>query len=220
METKKTTIEAREQNEPVVTEQEENGKVKQNIIALLKGKLKLIIIFGVVAAGIIVLAIIGNQKNGSLTTISESTLQEVIEINELSTVDYTYNAITKKVDKNNNPMYYVAYEGTVTAGIDFNKIEFEVDEKEKKVIITLPEIEIHSTKVEMGTLEYIFTKNKYETEDITQEAYKLCKDDLKTRIESESELYNTARENAISSVEALFNPWIDTVDDEYTVEIK
>lgn len=161
------------------------------------------------------------QNSGEqLTTISKASLQKVIEINELSTVDYIYNAVATKYDENNNAMYFVAYEGTVTAGIDFNKIDIKVIEEEKKVKITVPEIEIHSTKVDMGTMECIFTKNKYEKEDVLQEAYKLCKDDLKAKIKKENALLNTAKENATSSVEALFKPWIDTIDNSYTVEIK
>lgn len=181
---------------------------------------KIIVILSLVL--IIVVAIllaITQNKGGQLTTISKSSLQKVIEINELSTVDYTYNATATKYDEDNDAMYYVAYEGTVTAGIDFNEIGIDVLKDEKKVIITIPAVEIHSTKVDMGTMEYIFTKNRYETEDISQEAYKLCKDDLKERIEKENVLHDTARENAISSVEALFKPWIDAIDSTYTVEI-
>jgi hypothetical protein len=94
------------------------------------------------------------------TTNSKSSLQKVIEINELSTVDYTYNATATKYDDDNDAMYYVAYEGTVTAGIDFNEIGIDVLKEEKKVIITIPAVEIHSTKVDMGTMEYIFTKKQ------------------------------------------------------------
>lgn len=160
-------------------------------------------------------------ESESLTTISESSLQKIIEINELSTVDYTYNATTSKTKADSNEvMYYVAYEGTVTAGIDFHEITFNVDEDNKLITITIPEVEIHNISVDMGTMDYIFTKSKYETETISQEAYKLCKADLKKRVESEDLLKETAKENAISSVEALFKPWIETIDKEYQVVIK
>lgn len=160
-------------------------------------------------------------EDGKLTTISESSLQKIIEINELSTVDYTYNAtVTKTNDDSSEIMYHVAYEGTVTAGIDFQEIAFDLNEEEKIITITIPEVEIHNISVNMGTMDYIFTKDKYETETISQEAYKLCKADLKKRIEDEELLKKTAKENAISSVEALFKPWIETVDKQYKVIIK
>lgn len=221
METKEKTV-IPEQEQIISNAENDVVKEKKKIqIPKLRLQTKIIIILSLVLILVVgILLAITQNNSGQLTTISKSSLQKVIEINELSTVDYTYNATATKYDENNDAMYYVAYEGTVTAGIDFNEIGIEVIEEEKKVKITIPEVEIHSTKVDMGTMEYIFTKNKYETEDISQEAYKLCKDDLKARIEKENVLHDTARENAISSVEALFKPWIDTIDNSYTVEIK
>ena len=196
---------------------------KGNLLAFIKGVSKLVTVLSlvfVIVVGAFVLIMQNNE--GQLTTISESSLQKIIEINELSTVDYTYNATAAKYVEDNEEevKYYVAYEGTVTAGIDFHEIGIGVNEEEKVVTITIPEVEIHGVRVEMGKMEYIFVKDKFETETISQEAYKLCKEDLKKRIEKEELLYNAARENAISSVEALFKPWIETIDKEYKVEIK
>ena len=85
-----------------------------------------------------------------------------VEIDELSTVEYTYNAIANVFDekdkKGEKIKYYVAYEGFVSAGIDFKKIEIQVNEAEKVVTVVLPEIEVHSTTVEMGSLDCIFVK--------------------------------------------------------------
>lgn len=186
---------------------------------MLRAKIIITVLLALVLS-VGIFSVFHTNNSKLLSTVSKSSLQKVIEINELSTIDYTYNAIATKYDENQNEQYYVAYEGKVTAGIDFNEIQIEVIEDEKKVKITIPEVEIHSTKVDMGTMEYIFTKNKYETEDISQEAYKLCKNDLKTRIDKENVLYDTARENAISSVKAIFKPWIDTIDNAYTVEVE
>jgi hypothetical protein len=33
-------------------------------------------------------------------------------------------------------------------------------------------------------------------------------------------LFKTAKENAISSVEALFNPWIENIDDTYQIVVQ
>lgn len=176
----------------------------------------------VLVIGIGAFVLVSQNKEGQLTTISESSLQKVIEIDELSTVDYTYNAIATKYAENNSgkAKYHVAYEGTVTAGIDFKEISINVNEEEKLVVITIPKVEIHDISVNMGTMEYIFVKDRFETETVSQEAYKLCQDDLKKRIEEEEMLYKVARENAILSVEALFKPWIENIDNDYKVEIK
>lgn len=171
---------------------------------------------------ITVLLLVSQNKSGQLTTISKSSLEKIVEINELSTLDYVYNAIAIKYtdDSKDKIKYYIAYEGTVTAGIDFHKIDFSINRKKKTVTIIIPEVQIQDVRIDMGTVEYIFIKNKYNTETISQEAYRLCKTDLKKRAESETLLYDTARENAISSIEALFKPWIETIDKEYKVEIK
>lgn len=204
----------------------ENKTKKQNktgkILKGMKTSTKIILALALVLVLITIAWFISTTgENGKLTTISESSLQKIIEINELSTVDYTYNATVSKTKKDSSEiMYHVAYEGTVTAGIDFHEIAFDLNEEEKIITITIPEVEIHNVSVNMGTMDYIFTKDKYETETISQEAYKLCKADLKKRIEDEELLKHTARENAISSVEALFKPWIETVDKEYKVIIK
>lgn len=182
-----------------------------------KTKLFLVLILIVIIAAAISFF---STKQGKLETIATSSLESIVEISELSTVDYTYNAIAKKQDKNGNVLYHVAYEGTITAGIDFNDIKFEVFESEKRVIITVPQVSIHEISVTTGTMEYIFTDDDYNTETVAQEAYKLCLDDLKSRADKENTLFNTARENAISSVTALFQPWIDSLSDSYTVEVK
>ena len=70
--------------------------------------------------------IIGTE--GEVTTITESSLEDVFEISELQTADYIYNAITKVYDDDGTTLtYYVAYEGTVTAGIDFSNVLIEVN---------------------------------------------------------------------------------------------
>ena len=205
---------------------DENKIELKSTVAFVKGLSKKVKVIGtmviILIIGIGVFALVSKNKEGQLTTISESSLQKIIEINELSTVDYTYNAIATKYvdDKGEKVKYYVAYEGTVTAGIDFNEISIDVNEEEKLVVITVPKVEIHDSFVDMGTMEYIFVKDKFETETVSQEAYKLCKDDLRNRIEEEEMLYEIARENAIFSVEALFKPWIETIDSDYKVEIK
>lgn len=217
-------------NEKVLLPEESEKKEKKpkNLAEILRRikRLKSTTKIIVVLASVIVIFVAGwlitnTGEDGKLTTISEASLQKIIEINELSTVDYTYNAtVAKTKDDSSEIMYHVAYEGTVTAGIDFHEIDFEIDKKQKVITITIPEVQIHSVSVNMGTMDYIFTKDKYETETISQEAYKLCKADLKKRVESEKLLKETAKENAISSVEALFKPWIETVDKEYQVIVK
>ena len=211
-------------------EKNENAGEKESFLKFFNGlkmKTKLVLLALVMMLLIILVVylktVVFNNKEGQVTTISKSSLEKVIEINELSTVDYTYNAIVNVYDENDNEgekiKYYVAYEGLVSVGIDFKKIEIQVNETEKVVTIVLPEIEVHDLTVDMGTLDCIFVKEKYNTEEVSEEAYAASKADLQKRIEEDNELFDLAKKNTIESVKALFVPWIEQVDEEYIVEV-
>lgn len=164
-------------------------------------------------------AIIGEE--GRVTTISEASLKKVFEINELSTADYTYNAVARAYNWNYSEIkYYVAYEGRVKVGINFAEIDIQINEEEKLIAITIPEIEFQEATVDPGTLEYIFKDKESQTESIHQEAFELCQQDLKERVAQEEELLLLARSNAMSVVEALVMPWINQLEDSYTVDIQ
>ncbi len=199
-------------------------KLFAKILDIFKGmKWQTILIFAlslVVLVGIAGFIISATNKEGQLTTVSESSLKEVLEISELGTAEYTYNAIAEcKTDNGKKTKYYVAYEGIVSAGIDFNKITFDINEDSKEIKIVVPAVEIQNRKVVMGSMEFIFVKEKYDTETVSQEAYQLCINDLKQRTEKDTIITDAAKINAISIVEALFKPWLNAVDSEYKLEV-
>jgi len=200
---------------------EETSKKKSKVVEFFKGlsfQTKIIIILLIIII-FFVLVVFGN-KEGAFSTISESSLQKVFEINELDTIEYTYNAITTAKTKSGKEKYHVSYEGKVFAGIDFSKVKIEHNKNKKIVTITLPEVEIHEIIVDPTSLDFIFVDDKYHTETVNAEAHSVCFDDLSKRIAKEEMFYESAKANAISSVEALLNPWIDTLDSEYEVIIK
>lgn len=175
----------------------------------------------ILCIGFIFLPKILKPNGGQVTTISQSSLEKVIEINDLSTLDYTYNAITAVYDEDSTKVkYYVAYEGTVTAGIDFTKIDIQTDEENKKIVITVPEPTIQAVNVNMGTMDFIFENEKYNEETVSQEAYKASIADLKKRAGEEETLLSMAKDNAIAAVKALIEPWVEQIDGEYEVEVK
>lgn len=64
------------------------------------------------------------SNEGKVTTISEASLEKVIETSQLSTMEYTFNGVTRVTKEFfDTTKYYVAYEGTVRAGIDFSAID-------------------------------------------------------------------------------------------------
>ncbi|MCM1431664.1 MAG: DUF4230 domain-containing protein [Muribaculaceae bacterium] len=162
--------------------------------------------------------VIGTE--GKVAVVTRADLEDIFEISELSVIDYTYNAIARAYEEDGvTPKYYVAYEGSVTAGIDFSKIQIDISDENKVVNLTLPDCTIQKTTVDFGSMEYIFTDKKYEDETISHEAYELCKSDIQQRAAYEEELLKLARENAISSVRAWVEPWIEQIDNEYQVNI-
>lgn len=154
-------------------------------------------------------------------TFTEAQLAEVFKISELSTATYTYNSIASAYDEEAQTVrYHVSYEGTVKVGVDFSDIKMEIDNENKLIKLTLPEAEVLDMSIDAGTMDYIFTSEIYNTETITQEAYNLSCLDLKCKLENEEQLYVTAKENAIATVEALIKPWVEQMDADYTVSIR
>jgi hypothetical protein len=209
------------------------GKSKKGVLQMKiskKNKKKwksILIAMGVILILLIIFISILSKKKTSesngheVTTVSKSSLEKVLDISELSTLDYTYNAIANVYDEDNTTVkYYVAYKGTVRAGIDFDKIEVSEPDENKKILITIPDVEIQDTTVDMGSLDYIFTKSEYNKETVSQEAYQCCQEDLAQRAEETEELKQMAKDNAITSVQALIQPWLDQLEEGYTVEIQ
>lgn len=161
-----------------------------------------------------------NENREEVTTISKSSLENVIKINDLSTFDYTYNAVTDVKDDKGRIKYHVAYEGLVTLGIDFSKINISVDEEKKEISIILPNSQVQDISIDAGTMDYIFESKRYETETVSQESYKASVDDLTKRVEKQESLFEIANYNAITAVKALIEPWLNQVDGQYEVEVK
>lgn len=173
----------------------------------------------VIICAAIILKITGSG-GGEVETISKASLEKVIEISDLSTLDYTYNAITSVPTEDNKKIkYYVSYKGTVTVGIDFSKINISEDTDKKLINIKLPEPEIQTVSVDMGSLDFIFNDDKYETETVTQEAYKACVSDLTESAENEPTLQSMAKYNSIAAIKALITPWVNQIAKAYTVEV-
>ena len=192
-------------------------KIKQIV------KKKRIIPLSIIVIAILIIGGFIFKRNNDLHKITvRSSLQKINNINELSTIQYTYNAIARKnkdnEEKNNdNIEYYVKYEGNIKAGFDFKEIKIKI--KDKKIEITLPEVTINDLTVNTETLEYIFKVQKKENDSVSQEALRICKEDLKQKVEQDENLKKIAKENAISTLKGLMKPWINSLDEGYSLEI-
>lgn len=163
--------------------------------------------------------IIGGE--GKVTTITESTLEEVIKKSQLYTAAYPYNGYATVYDEDGSIKYYVAYEGTVKAGIDVTLITVKIDEDTNTITVQLPEVSVENPVVNAGTIEFIFKKNKYNTETVAEEAYRYAEEDLANRVREDADIRACAQESAKAAERAMIEPWVNQIEEgkTYTVRV-
>ena len=198
---------------------EENQKKK-----LSGPKVKYIIGIAIMLAVVIIvlLAVSMSSKKSEPEIISKSTLEDIINVSDLSTFEAVYNGIAKVTDEDNPEKvnYYVSYDAKVKAGIDFKKVDITVKTDEKIITVMLPEIKITDVNVDITSLDYIFENEKANTETVSEEAYKKCIEDVTSESNSEDAIYELAEQNARNIVEALISPFVEQLDSEYRLEIQ
>ena len=198
---------------------EENQKKK-----LSGPKVKYIIGIAIMLAVVIIvlLAVSMSSKKSEPEIISKSTLEDIINVSDLSTFEAVYNGIAKVTDEDNPEKvnYYVSYDAKVKAGIDFEKVDITVNTDEKIITVMLPEIKITDVNVDITSLDYIFENEKANTETVSEEAYKKCIEDVTSESNSEDAIYELAEQNARNIVEALISPLVEQLDSEYRLEIQ
>lgn len=161
------------------------------------------------------------NKEGAVTTVTESTLEKVIKESTLYTSEYPYNSYTSVKDDDGNVLYYVAYNGTVRAGFDVEKVTVSLDEEGSRITIQLPEIAVTDVYVDNGSLEYIFNSQKYNTETVSGEAYGAAYSDLEQKAAQDQNIIQVATDNAKLIERELVEPWINQADPDrqYDVEV-
>lgn len=196
-----------------------NDKTKKIHISV--GMTGIIAIVIIVLIGIFLLSgSFGEEKRKEI--ITKSTIEKIINVNELSTFEAVYNGITEVMNPE-DPVkidYYVYYESKVKAGIDFEKVKVNIDENEKKITVIIPEIKINDINVDITSLDYMFENEKANTENVSQQAYKAAIEDVTNESSSEDAIYELAEQNAKNIVEALVSPFVKQLDAEYKLEIE
>lgn len=179
----------------------------------------LVILLVAIVTGIFLFINARNKKETEV--ITKSTLEKMINVSELSTFEAVYNGITQIMNKKDDEKvdYYVYYEAKVKAGFNFEEVKINLDNKEKKIVITLPEIKINDINVDIASLDYMFENKKADTQTVSQEAYKAAIEDVTKESEKETAIYDLAKQNAVNIVEALVRPFVQQVDPEYQIEI-
>ncbi len=159
------------------------------------------------------------KQEASIITIS--TIDKIVHVSELSTFSAVYNGIAE-VKNEADPEktdYYVAYDAKVKAGLDFNKIQTEVDEENKTVKITLPDITIQDVNVDIASMDFIFVNKKLNQSTISADAFRACEQDAEKESSEKQAIYELAKQNAVNVVTALTQPFVEQLDASYTLEV-
>ena len=177
---------------------------------------------------IILIALLMPSKKKSIKVSVRSTLETLVEKSDLETVNITYNVIAKKCkddnsecDKKSNDIsdfkYVVSCKGTITAGIDFENVKIDVDTKNKKLIVTMPEATIKG-EPNIGSIKFLNGGDV--PADELPNARVLCQETTKQKSEEDNKLIPAAKEQARIVLEEFYKQWIKAYDSSYQVEIK
>lgn len=185
---------------------------------LCAGAILLII---VILSTMFVPKIFGGENKKEITSVS--TLEKIINVSELSTFSAVYNGIAK-VNNSENPDqldYYVSYEAKIKAGIDFEKVNIDIDktDKQKKINIIIPKVHITKVNVDISSLDFIFLNQNANSTAVTEQAYKACNEDAQRESENQKAIYELAEENAKSIVKALVSPLLEQLGEEYELVV-
>lgn len=151
--------------------------------------------------------------------ITVPTLEKIIILSDLSTSTSVYNGIAEVCDPEDPEKvdYYVSYEAKVKAGIDFSAITIDVDQENKQVIISLPEVRLTDVIVDIASMDYIFFDDSANTSTVSEQAYKACEADVQAESQNQDQILELARQNAENAVLALVDPFVKQADAEYNV---
>lgn len=153
--------------------------------------------------------------------ITEEVLKRIINVSDLSTFEAVYNGVAEVMNAENPEEidYYVSYDAKVKAGFDFEKLGIDLDNDNKKIVVHIPEIGITEVDVDIASLDYMFMNDEANTSTVSEQAYKKCIEDATEESESEKEIYELAEQNAKNLMQALLDPFVGQLDEEYRVEI-
>ena len=162
-------------------------------------------------------------EEGEVYTDTIVELKRIITEGQLYTIEYPYNGYTSVCkDGGNDVAYYVAYKGSVKAGIDVEKIEVTVDEEDKTVIVHLPHAQISKPVVDVASLEYIYIDEKYRNDEKgAAEAYNRAVEDIAAKTEGNAVILDMAEQNAVMIEKAFVESWINISENakQYAVNV-
>lgn len=178
----------------------------------LKAKLAVFAVATVIAFGFALPWMADNHETQYLAT---SDLKAAVDIDSLSTIDYTYHGIAEKHSKflwQDRVDYRVKYEAHIRASYTLSDIQFEVNEEDKVVTAYLPEAQIGDPQLDNSEFGYLPESATADMRDVIA----LCREDAANDVDKE-EIKEQAGASLKDTVKALTLPLLV---DEYQLEFK
>lgn len=207
-----------------------NKRTARDVVKLVKWVIMLAVVVIVVIVGYKLacqLGWFGLKPKVETTILTSSQLEEVLQIDDLSVCSITYNGVAEVPQKNHptKVAYYVSYEAEVKASINMADIDVQIDDnvgegQAKKVIVTLPQLQVKQINVDMASLDYMFVKKSANTADVSEEAYAACIADAGSECRGNDVFLQMAKENCENTVRALLMPIIENQDEPYDLVIQ
>lgn len=177
----------------------------------------IVVIVALVVAVAVVAGLVLPGRSSRLTKSDFDTavaLDKAIAIENLSTAEFVYNGIAehyREEGEERNPLFFwesddpvnyrICYKATVKMGIDMKDVDFVVDEEAKTVKAKLPEFTL-ACHVDPNDMQFI----PEGTDANMQTVLQICEEDVENEAQRSEKLYETAKENLQSTIEALTQP--------------
>lgn len=178
----------------------------RSILKKMTKTTKLIVLVVVIIVVVALIAVLPGLFSIGKTgvTISEASLKEAVSISKLSTAEFTYNGIAEKTNDRGDTEYHIYYEATANAGIDMESIGFFVDEGQKTIAVSLPDVVVGNPVIDESSVEYLPKNANVDLKEVIE----LCKQDVQSELESAPRIREVAEGNLKTTLEALLMPII------------
>ena len=176
-----------------------------------------IVLYVLAAVGAVLLLFAGIRliggNNAALTMQNgHSDLINIKEIANLSVSEFVYNGIAQSLKSNGNIDYNVLYKSTVKVSVNADKIRYEIDDTNKVITFSFPELTIEKPVIDVDSISFIPEKKDLYMDEIIS----LCRDDAFGEAKKSQKLIASAKENIQTIVEAWYMPVLQG----YTLEYK
>ena len=117
--------------------------------------------------------------------------------------------------------YYVSYEATVNAGIDFQTVGVSMDEEQKTHHLKGARSAHYQSELWICPhLDFIFLNKKADKSGVTEAAYKACEEDVRRESEQQTAICELAKQNAENVLKALAQPIVNQLGADYQLVIE